>query len=90
MENLILKDRQFGNLSLLIEKLEQENQRQITKWGVQTHTVFEWLAYVMEELGELAKAIAEYEYRDGNKEEIIAEAIQVATLSLKIAEMTMK
>jgi NTP pyrophosphatase (non-canonical NTP hydrolase) len=38
-------------------------------------------------LGELAKAIGEFEYRNGTKEEVAKEAIQVATLALKIAEM---
>lgn len=90
MKNLILRDRQFTNLPLLVDKLKQENQNQLAKWGIQTHTVFEWLAFTMEELGELAKAVAEYEYKEGNEEEIIKEAIQVATLSLKIVEMTMQ
>ncbi len=60
---------------------------QIKKWGIQTHSFFEWCNYITEELGELAKAIAENEYRHGTKQEIIDEAIQVATLALKIAEM---
>ena len=65
----------------------KELQNQISKWGVQTHSMFEWLNYTLEELGELAKAVSELEYRNGSKEEIYNEAIQVATLSLKIAEM---
>lgn len=64
-----------------------ESQRQIRKWGIQTHTMFEWLNYATEELGELAKAISEHQYRNGTKDDIYKEAIQVATLSLKIAEM---
>lgn len=46
-----------------------------------------WLTYTTEELGELAEAISEHIYRDGNREHIIKEAIQTATLCLKIAEM---
>jgi len=65
----------------------KESKRQIKKWGIRTHTPFEWLTYTTEELGELAKAISEYEYRDGVKQQIIDEAIQTATLCLKIAEM---
>ena len=38
-------------------------------------------------LGELAKAIAEFEYRDGNIRDVIKEAVQTATLCLKIADM---
>ena len=64
-----------------------ENRFQIHKWGKQTHSLFEWCNYTTEEMGELAKAIAEFEYRDGSAEQIIHEAVQVATLALKIAEM---
>ena len=67
--------------------IEKENFRQIVKWGNQTHSMFEWCNYLTEELGELAKAIAEHEYRDGEAKDIYDEAIQVATLSIKIAMM---
>jgi NTP pyrophosphatase (non-canonical NTP hydrolase) len=42
-----------------------EHKERVKKWGYQEHTTFEWLTYIMEELGELAEAISEYEYRDG-------------------------
>ena len=71
----------------IIYRIISEHFRQIKKWGVQTHTAFEWLTYTTEELGSLAKAIGEHEYRGGSKEKVISEAIQVATLALKIAEM---
>ena len=71
----------------LFGAIRLESQRQIRKWGVQTHSLFEWCNYTTEELGELAKAISEFEYRKGSKEDIYKEAIQVSTLSLKIAEM---
>jgi hypothetical protein len=74
-------------LKWVIEKIQSENIRQIGKWGVQTHSAFEWLTYTTEELGSLAKTIGEHEYRGGPKERIVSEAIQVATLALKIAEM---
>ncbi len=80
-------DQIFGDLDKLIDGVKEENKRQLDKWGIQTHSMFEWLTYTTEELGELAKAIAEYEYRDGTWMEIRKEAIQVATLALKIAEM---
>jgi len=64
-----------------------EFPRQLKKWGVQDHSPFEWLAFLTEEVGELASEIAELEYRNGNHREVVAEAIQVATLALKIAEM---
>ena len=81
------KDRCFKNFDWILDKIMEENAKQIEKWGVQTHSAFEWLTYTTEELGELAKAISEYEYREGLKDKVVAEAIQVATLALKIAEM---
>jgi len=80
-------DRELKNDNWIINNVRIESENQVRKWGVQIHTAFEWLTYTTEELGELAEAISEYEYRDGTKEQVIKEAIQVATLTLKIAEM---
>ena len=80
-------DRGLKKGTWIIKKIQNENSNQLLKWGIQTHTSFEWLTYTTEELGSLAKAIGEYEYRDGTREKIVSEAIQVATLALKIAEM---
>lgn len=84
---MVLKDNAFKKMPALVTLLQAENARQLKKWGVQTRTEFEWLAYITEELGELSKAISENTYRDGFVKPIINEAIQVATLSLKVAEM---
>jgi NTP pyrophosphatase (non-canonical NTP hydrolase) len=64
--------------------VKEEHSRQFKKWGVQKRTLFEWLAYLTEEVGELAEAISENEYRDGSTEEIKKEAVQVAALAFKI------
>ena len=84
------KDRMFINKEWLFDQLDEENLRQISKWGIQERTIFEWLSFLAEEQGSLAKAINEHHYRKGPKEKVIAEAIQVATLALKIAEMYKK
>ena len=68
-------------------KLFRENYRQLEKWGVQDHEAFEWLGFTTEELGELAEAMGEWQFRDGAAEDVVKEAIQTATLSIKIAEM---
>lgn len=64
-----------------------ENIKQIEKWGVQDREPFEWLGFATEELGELAKAISEYKFRGGLTGDVVKEAIQTATLCLKIAEI---
>lgn len=85
----LFKDQQLRSDKKLFCKVHEENVRQVHKWGVQAHTSFEWLTYTAEELVSLAKAIGEYEHRGGPAERVVNEAIQVATLSLKIAEMFM-
>jgi len=70
-----------------INPLIREDERQIKKWGVQEASPFEWMTYLAEEVGELAAAVSEFIYRDGDQRQISKEAIQVATLALKIAKM---
>ena len=80
-------DLMLKNDGWILKKVINESIDQVSKWGIQTHSAFEWLTYTAEELGSLAKAIGEHEYRGGSKERVVDEAIQVATLALKIAEM---
>lgn len=80
-------DKCLSNYQIMFSLIMNENKNQLDKWGIQNHNLLEWLAYATEELGELSKAISEYSYRNGNKEDIIDEAIQTATLCIKIAEM---
>ena len=83
---MILTDQTLTNPRIW-ELVQKENQRQLAKWGIQSHSPFEWLTYTTEELGELAQAISEHYYNGAPIQDVIAEAIQTATLSLKIAEM---
>jgi NTP pyrophosphatase (non-canonical NTP hydrolase) len=83
----LYEDKRLKNLIGLMHQVEDESVRQIKKWGIQERTAFEWDTYLTEEVGSLAKAINECEYRDGPREKVVSEAIQVATLALKIAEM---
>tara|TARA_R100001530_G_scaffold107281_1_gene75000 strand:- start:338 stop:604 length:267 start_codon:yes stop_codon:yes gene_type:complete len=82
-----MKDECFRELAELFRLLMSENDRQIELWGVQDRTPSEWLMFTTEELGELAEAISEHQYRDGKADDVVKEAVQVAALSLKIAEM---
>ena len=81
------QDKEFLYWDILQHAIIKEGENQVRKWGVQKHTLAEWLMYTTEELGELSKAISEYVYRKGTVSEIYREAIQTATLALKIAEM---
>lgn len=88
MERLnIYNDECLYDNKWILKCISVENGRQLDKWGVQSVSAFEWMTYLTEEVGELAEAISEHEYRNGRKEQIVKEAIQVATLALKIAEI---
>jgi NTP pyrophosphatase (non-canonical NTP hydrolase) len=83
----LYKDLAFEHLIQdLVPALEQENRNQIQKWGYQKVHLFEWLAWATEEFGELAKAINDFSYKRCDKQEVIKEGIQAATLILKIVE----
>jgi NTP pyrophosphatase (non-canonical NTP hydrolase) len=82
-----IADQQFAAADVLTKMVWDENKRQIEKWGVQTRTPAEWMLYLTEEVGELAEAVSECEYRVGLYADVLKEAIHVATLALKIAEM---
>ena len=81
------KDLELKTLEKLKSLIKAENIYQIKKWGIQERTLPEWMLFLGEEVGELCEAVAEFEYREGTTLEIINEAIQVATLALKIAEI---
>lgn len=73
-------------LPTLIKEMNKENIRQIDKWGVQDVSIFEWYAYLSEEIGEFIQAIMEYEYRNGLIEDVLKEGIQSMTLLAKMIE----
>jgi len=81
-----MKDLDLQN-PILFDLVRLESARQVGKWGVQDRHPFEWLAYLAEEFGEVSKAINEAVYRQGPASDVVTEAVQVATLALKIAEM---
>ena len=85
-----IKDQEFSNINELILMLQAENEHQLRKWGIQTHAPSEWLMFLGEEYGELCQAVLEHQFADGNKLAVVEEAIQTATLALKIAEMYME
>lgn len=73
-----------GDLNHIFDKVQIEHWNQVKKWGIQRRSLFEWMTYLTEEVGELAEAISEHEYRGGNAIEIEKEAVQVSALACKI------
>jgi hypothetical protein len=84
----ILKDLLLETFTTFIQPLIfWENHRQHRKWGVQNHDPATWMMILSEEHGELAQALLQYQYEDGDIDKVIKEAVQTATLAAKIAEM---
>lgn len=82
-----MRDLCLNNSQTLINLVQVENEAQLEKWGIQDHEPFEWLGFATEELGEISKAISEWQFRGAPSSEVVKEAIQAATLCIKIAEM---
>lgn len=81
------RDLCLANMLELSRMVMLENANQMKKWGVQYRSPFEWLAFATEELGELSKAMIQWRFERAWPAEVVDEAIQTATLCLKIAEM---
>jgi NTP pyrophosphatase (non-canonical NTP hydrolase) len=84
-----MKDLAFDHWDDLLKLVVEENERQLEKWGFQNHDPFRWFTFLAEEVGELAAEIADnaWDRKDATDATVAIEAIQVATLALKIAEM---
>lgn len=55
--------------------IQIERNNQIEKWGDQEHSDERWVVILLEELGEVAKAIVE-----GDEAGVLSESVQVAAL----------
>ncbi len=69
-----------------LDLIRTEDACQRIERGDQTHTPDRWMLILSEEMGELSKAVLEAHY-DGDLEDVYCEAVQCATLCLKIAVM---
>ena len=61
--------------SVFQDMTDIERQYQVKKWGVQHHTDEKWGMILLEEVGELAKAVLEK-----NESNILTEMVQVAAV----------
>lgn len=66
--------------------VHQERQRQDEKWGEQNHNPYIWIAILLEEIGELARAVMEYHFREGATKDINNELIQVVAVAKAMFE----
>lgn len=71
----------------IIEEILKERRNQDEKWGEQNHKPIEWIAILMEEVGEASKEIVnEYFIGVNSKDSYRKEMIQVAAVALHMIE----
>ena len=85
-ERMILEDNQLdAQIAYIMKMVENENQSQLEKWGVQRKHAFEWLAWTTEEFGEFVKEVNDLNYeRKFDYGLAITEGIQTITLLCKM------
>lgn len=67
-----------------------ERKRQHDKWGEQNHDMMTWLAILHEETGELAEACLHEKFGGPEAENVMKEAVQVATVGMQIVEFLLR
>ena len=70
----------------ILDEISQERTRQQQKWGVQTHSIAEWMMILGEEYGEACKAGNEVYFRDDSLAKFRKELVQTMAVALAIIE----
>lgn len=73
------------DLNAIVQMVRDERLCQLMKWGPQDHDDGVWLKILVEEVGEVSKAMLE---KDSAK--VASEAIQVAAVAICIAQVILK
>ena len=71
----------------LLNLVYAESDRQVAKWGHQVHSPAEWSLILAEEWGELGQELCVAHFYGKVSPNLGREAVQVATLALKIYVM---
>jgi NTP pyrophosphatase (non-canonical NTP hydrolase) len=70
----------------VLREVAQERRRQHAKWGQQDHGPFKWLAILLEEVGEVARAINEGHWSGADWVEYRKELIHSAAVAVSAIE----
>ena len=71
---------------IALRAIIKEREKQIEKWGQQSHDDYRWLAILTEEVGELAQAILQSEFGGVHAGQTYTELIQVAAVAVQWLE----
>lgn len=66
--------------------IDNERERQETKWGPQEHDIREWLVILMEEIGEAAQACCDMRIKGAPIEYVRKELVHVAAVAVAALE----
>ena len=77
----LLVERTNQVLDLLKPAIVDELRSQRVKWGVQNHTLPEWIMLIVEELGEMTDAVLKGDWKSA-----VEESIQVSALLVQFIE----
>ena len=82
-----------GATKEVVELILEERRRQVEQWGEHDNNhPYEWMSILGEEFGELCRAVNETCFQNpkepefGGNDNIISEAVQVATVAIAIIE----
>ena len=66
----------------IFNQIKQERARQHDKWGEQNHNLVEWMAILIEEVGEVSKEAADFHFENGKEQlnDSIFKAVQQGRL----------
>ncbi len=65
----------------------RERERQTEKWGLQRHSFAEWIAILVEEVGEASEQVVEYTFRNKSHiHQLREELIHTAAVAVQILE----
>jgi len=68
------------------DSVRRERERQDAKWGEQNHPIEWWYPILLEEVGEVGKAMLEWHLRGAQQEAIRVELIHVAAVAIAAVE----
>lgn len=76
----------FEHQTKILSEIKIERARQNEKWGVQTHSIAEWMMILGEEFGEACNEGNEAYFRDAPLDELRKELIHTMAVAFAIVE----
>ena len=68
------------------EAIDAERKRQDILWGEQNHDAITWMNILLEEVGEAAKCVNDFDVKVDAREQYEVELIQVAAVAVAMIE----